>query len=136
MPCPVRGRHPEANSFRNFFQADLAVTCTPHRHGQYHTPDPLVIVEILSRSTEDHDRRVKLPVYRSILSVQEILLVQSEFLFVEVHRRLDDSRWQCDLLVEAGDVLRLDSIGVEVPVSALYANVELGPEPSDVEQAP
>lgn len=95
-----------------------------------------MIVEILPRSTEDHDRRVKLPVYRSIPSVQEILLVQSEFLFVEVHRRLDGSRWQCDLLVEPDDVLRLDSVGVEVPVSALYANVELGPEPSDIEQAP
>jgi Uma2 family endonuclease len=137
-PCHVRSEAGilKPNSFRNFFQADLAVTCTPHQHGQYHTPDPLVIVEILSRSTEDHDRRVKLPIYRSIPSVQEILLVQSEFLFVEVHRRLDDSRWQCDLLVEPGDVLRLDSVGVEVPVSVLYANVELGPEPSDIEQGP
>lgn len=131
-PCHVRSEAGilKPNSFRNFFQADLAVTCTPHRQGQYATPDPLVIVEVLSRSTEDHDRKVKLPVYRSIPSVMEILLVHADMLFVEVHRRLDDTRWQVDLLVEAEDVLRLDSLGFEAAVAALYANVDLGSGPT------
>ncbi len=130
-PCHVRSEAGilKPNSFRSCFQADLAVTCTPHQHGQYATPDPVVIVEVLSRSTEEHDRKVKLPVYRAIPSVQEIVLIDSDFLFVEVHRRLDATRWQSDLLVTAEDRLRLDSIAVEVPVSALYANVDLGPEP-------
>lgn len=127
-PCHVRSEAGilKPNSFRNYFQADLAVTCKPHEPGQYAVPDPLVIVEILSRSTEDHDRKVKLPVYRSIASVQEIVLIHSEMLFVEVHRRLDDTRWQVDLLVEDGDVLTLDSVGFEGAVSALYANIDLG----------
>ncbi|SMH60664.1 Uma2 family endonuclease [Azospirillum agricola] len=130
-PCHVRSEAGilKPNSFRGYFQADLAVTCTPHRHGQYDTPNPLVIVEVLSRSTEEHDRRVKLPVYRSIPSVREILLVHSDTLFVELHRRLDDSRWQCDLLVEPEAVLRLESIPVEIPLTALYANVDLGHDP-------
>lgn len=131
-PCHVRSEAGilKPNSFRNYFQADLAVTCTPHRPGQYATPDPLVIVEVLSRSTEDHDRKVKLPVYRSIPSVLEIVLVHADMLFVEVHRRLDDARWQVDLLVEPEHVLRLDSLGFEAPVAALYANVDLGPDPT------
>jgi len=131
-PCHVRSEAGilKPNSFRSYFQADLAVTCTPHWHGQYDTPNPVVIVEVLSRSTEDHDRKVKLPVYRSIPSVQEIVLVHSDFLFVEVHRRLDDTRWQSDLLVDSEAVLRLDSVAVEVPLAALYANVELGPDPA------
>ncbi|MBP2315278.1 Uma2 family endonuclease [Azospirillum soli] len=131
-PCHVRSEAGilKPNSFRNYFQADLAVTCKPHEHGQYAVPDPLVIVEILSRSTEDHDRKIKLPVYRSIASVQEIVLIHSEMLFVEVHRRLDDTRWQVDLLVEDADVLTLDGVGFEAPVSALYANVDLGAGPT------
>ncbi|MCG5242193.1 Uma2 family endonuclease [Azospirillum doebereinerae] len=131
-PCHARSEAGilKPNSFRSYFQADLAVTCTPHRHGQYDTPNPVVIVEVLSRSTEDHDRKVKLPVYRAIPSVQEIVLVHSDFLFVEVHRRLDDTRWQSDLLVDSDAVLRLDSVAVEIPLPALYANVELGPDPA------
>lgn len=131
-PCHVRSEAGilKPNSVRNYFQADLAVTCTPHRQGQYETPDPVVIVEVLSRSTADHDRKVKLPVYRTIPSVQEIVLIHSEMLFVEVLRRLDATRWQSDLLVEADEILRLGSVGVELPVAALYANVDLEPESS------
>lgn len=137
-PCHVRSEAGilKPNSFRSFFQADLAVTCAPHRHGQYETPDPVVIVEILSRSTGGYHRKVKLPVYRSIPSVQEIVLIHSEMLFVEILRRLDATRWQSDLLVEAAEVLQLDSVGVAVPLSALYANVDLGPEPTGENQAP
>lgn len=129
-PCHVRTEAGilKPNSFRNYFQADLAVTCTPHEQGQYATPDPVVIVEILSRSTADHDRRIKLPVYRSIPSVHEIVLIDADQMFVEVHRRLDERRWETELLVESGDVLRLDSIGFAAPVSAFYANVALPAE--------
>ncbi|WP_168220376.1 Uma2 family endonuclease [Azospirillum thermophilum] len=127
-PCHVRSEAGilKPNSVRNWFQADLAVTCTPHRHGQYETPDPVVVVEVLSHSTQDHDRKVKLPVYRSIPSVQEILLVHSELLYVELHRRVDGTRWLTELLVEEADLLRLESIAVEIPLAALYANVDLG----------
>ncbi|WP_448191171.1 Uma2 family endonuclease [Azospirillum sp. sgz301742] len=128
-PCHVRSEAGilKPNSIRNYFQADLAVTCSPHEPKQYAVPNPLIIVEILSPSTEADDRKVKLPVYRAIPSVQEIVLVHSERLYGEVHRRLEDgTRWQVDLLTEAEDVLRLDSIGYAQPLALLYANVDLG----------
>jgi Uma2 family endonuclease len=46
--------------------ADIAATCAsldPHRQA---IKDPFLVVEILSPSTERHDRRVKLPAYRQI----------------------------------------------------------------------
>jgi Uma2 family endonuclease len=103
--------------------ADLAVTCRPHEPGQQLTPEPLVIVEILSPSTENKDRKVKLPDYRTIPSVQEIVLVDQHQLYCEVHRRLDGGRWLTDLLRQAGARLRLESIGFDQPLSAIYANV-------------
>jgi Uma2 family endonuclease len=133
-PCHVRSEAGilKPNSIRNYFQADLAVTCSPHEAGQYAVPNPVVIVEILSPSTEADDRKVKLPVYRSIPSVQEIVLVHSERLYAEVHRRLDDTRWQVDLLTEPEDMLRLDSVGYAQPLALLYANVDLGKSPTTV----
>lgn len=127
-PCHVRSEAGilKPNSIRNYFQADLAVTCSPHEPKQYAIPNPLVIVEILSPTTEADDRKVKLPVYRAIPSVQEIVLIHSERLYCEVHRRLDDTRWQVDLLTEPEHVLRLDSIGYAQPLALLYANVDLG----------
>lgn len=132
-PCHVRSEAGilKPSSFRNYFQADLAVTCSPHEPKQYATPNPVLIVEILSPSTENDDRKVKLPVYRSIPSVQEIVLIHSEQVYAEVHRRLDGGgRWQVDLLTEPEDVLSLDSVGYAQPLALLYANVVLGNSPT------
>ena len=49
-----------------FFVADIAATCAPIEIGRQAIKDPFLIVEVLSPSTDRHDRRVKLPVYRRI----------------------------------------------------------------------
>lgn len=103
--------------------ADLAVTCREHEASQRHTPDPVVIVEILSPSTESHDRRVKLPDYRLIPSVEEIVLIAQDQLYCEVHRRFDRDRWQTDLLRTGDAELKLASIDFAQPLSALYRKV-------------
>jgi Uma2 family endonuclease len=107
--------------------ADLAVTCRAHELEQRHTPDPMVIVEILSPSTEAYDRRVKLPDYRKIPSVEEIVLIAQDQLYCEVHRRFDEDRWQTDLLRTREAELRLASIGFAQPLSALYRKVAVEP---------
>lgn len=105
------------------YVADLAVTCVPHEPDQRLTPEPVVIVEILSPSTENHDRKVKLPDYRAIPSVQAIVLVDQERYYCEVHHRQDGSRWLVDLLREPDARLRLPVIGFDQPLSVLYARV-------------
>lgn len=50
-------------------------------------PDPVVIAEVLSPTTEDHDRGRKANDYRRIASVRTIMLVASERRHVEVWRR-------------------------------------------------
>ncbi len=105
--------------------ADLAVTCREHEVEQQHTPDPLVIVEILSPSTESYDRRVKLPDYRMIPSVAEIVLLAQDQLYCEVHRRFDRNRWQTDLLRTGDAELKLASIDFAQPLSALYRKVAI-----------
>jgi Uma2 family endonuclease len=103
--------------------ADLAVTCIAYEPLQKLVPSPLVLIEILSPSTEARDRRVKLPDYRGIPSVQEIVLIDQEPFYCEVHRRLDDGRWLTDLLRTPEARLRLVSIGFDQPLSSLYANI-------------
>ena len=105
--------------------ADLAVTCKPHEPGEQLTPEPVVIVEILSPSTENRDRKVKLPDYRAIPSVQEVVLLDSQQLYCEVHRRIDGGGWLTELLRDPEARLRIKSVGLDQPLSALYALVGL-----------
>lgn len=108
-----------------YYQADLAVACGPRISEQRSTPDPILICEVLSPSTESHDRKVKLPDYRDFDSVQEIVLIDSQRLYCEVHRRLDQQRWLTDLLRTPEARLRLDSVGLDLSLAQLYANVAL-----------
>lgn len=126
-PCRVRAeagvRIPHRRN--SWYQPDLAVTCAPPQKGRQETPEPVLIVEVLSPSTEEPDRKVKLPDYRMLPSVQEILLVDPARVYVEVHRRLDDKRWQHDILRDIADELRLDSCEARIPLAQVYANVAL-----------
>jgi Uma2 family endonuclease len=91
--------------------------------------DPFLIVEILSPSTERHDRRIKLPVYRQIESVQEIVLIASDGLYGELHRR-SGAHWITDILRGGEARLVLTSVGLEIPLADLYEGIAL-PEPED-----
>jgi Uma2 family endonuclease len=128
-PCAARSeagvRLPERAD--TFFFADLAVSCAPPEAGIRHVKDPILLVEILSPSTERHDRRLKLPAYRRIESVQEILLIASDSRYAELHRR-QGSQWITELLRGAEGVLSLASVGVEVSMTELYDGIALEDE--------
>jgi Uma2 family endonuclease len=113
--------HPERAD--TFFIADLAVTCTPLDSRRQYTPDPILLIEILSTSTERHDRRVKIPAYQRISSVQELVLVDTDARYVELHRRQGD-QWIIQILRERAEVLSLASVGIEISMSDLYEGFE------------
>lgn len=108
----------------SWYQADLAVTCQPHRQGQQEILEPILIVEVLSPSTEEGDRKVKLPAYRALPSVQEIVLVDARRVYCEVHRRQGE-QWLHELLVDPMETLSLHTVGLELQLGRLYANIEL-----------
>lgn len=121
-PCRVIGeagmRFPRRG--HDFYVADMAVTCAPPSPARRHIENPVLIVEVLSPSTELHDRKVKLPDYRLIRSVEEIALVDSTGMYAEVHRRLDDRRWLAEIVRGADATLRLASVGLELRLGSLY----------------
>ncbi len=125
-PCTVQPQAGIALWHRDtWFEAELAVTCRPHEPGQQDLPDPIVVIEVLSPTTAAHDLNVKLPEYRRLPSVQEIVLIDSRSMVCHVHRRQPDGRWITDILQQPEERLVLDSCGFDQPLSALYANVAL-----------
>jgi Uma2 family endonuclease len=124
-PCRVAA---EAGILRpnrddSYYVADLGVTCGPAADTRQHLPEPVLIVEVLLPSTEDHDRGRKVPDYREIPSLQEILVVASQERRVELWRREGD-HWRVeDLIGEA--MVRLESCDASIPLAAIYAHVDL-----------
>jgi Uma2 family endonuclease len=107
-----------------YYVADVAVTCRPNEPGRQAIAEPILIVEILSPSTERHDRRIKLPIYREIESVQEILLIDSDSYYAEVHRR-DANHWIIELVRGGGSILSLSSVGLSLSMAELYGGIAI-----------
>lgn len=84
--------------------------------------NPIVIVEVLSKSTRRYDRGKKFSYYKKIPTLQEYLLIDSERLHVEIFRR-EGNRWNVEMLNDAADALALKSVALEIPIRRLYIKV-------------
>jgi Uma2 family endonuclease len=102
---------------------DLSIVCGPLETA----PDdkdaitnPVVLVEVLSDSTEAYDRGAKWAHYRRIPSLREYVLVSQAEPRIEVFRRTEAGRWE---LLEArpGETIELESLGAQLDVAAVYA---------------
>ncbi len=112
-----------------YYQADLAVTCRPLERGEVYLREPMLVVEVLSPSTEATDRLLKLDDYRLIPSIADILFVSSMRVQVEHWHRQGDA-W----LVTTrgpGERIELRSFAISIEIDTLYADLPLAPEPAE-----
>ena len=85
--------------------------------------NPVLLIEVLSSSTESYDRGQKFEFYRSIDSLQEYVLVAQDRVSVEVFRKNDEGHW---VLYEADTeqgTIAMASIGCTLKLDDLYATV-------------
>jgi Uma2 family endonuclease len=108
----------------SYYIADIAVTCQANEPRQQAIREPILLVEILSPGTERHDRRTKLVIYRQIASVEEILLIDSETYYAELHRR-QNAHWITELLRGRDMSITLNSVGLAIPLSELYEGIAI-----------
>ena len=94
--------------------------------------NPQVLFEVLSPTTEAGDRGEKFIRYINIPSMQAYYLIQQHKPQVTSFVRRADGSWAVGDIVESLDgLLRIPSLGVEVPMREIYANVDLKPEIDD-----
>jgi len=80
--------------------------------------NPVVIVEVTSKSTEKYDRGEKFEHYKQIPSLREYVLVSHREPTIEVWRRTGN-RWM-SRVARAGEQAELSSVGVTLDVDAIY----------------
>lgn len=82
-------------------------------------PNPLIVVEVGSPSTNKYDAGFKLQGYTNLPSVQHILLVNTVNRSITHHRRVSETKFEMTA-VQVG-VLRLDPPGLEIPFADFFA---------------
>jgi Uma2 family endonuclease len=88
--------------------------------------NPILLVEVLSASTESYDRGEKFAAYRTIPTVQEYVLIAQDQPLVEQYVKQSESEWLFAETrgLEQGVTLR--SVEVEIALADLYEAIELG----------
>jgi Uma2 family endonuclease len=119
----IRVQRSDATNDVDKTRPDVVVRCGPASKRTYIT-DPIVIVEVLSPSTIDHDRGAKLEFYKSLPTVHHIALVYQDQIWVEHYRRTDVG-FVFDVLTRADAALTLGAIAFDLPLANIYFGVEL-----------
>jgi len=94
--------------------------------------NPLLIVEVLSPSTEAYDRGDKFRKYRSIPSFCEYLVVSQAEPYVEQYLRLEQGdRWQLQTYDQLDQIITLENLKVELPLQEIYRRVDFDHIPEE-----
>lgn len=104
-----------------YYYPDIVVTCDKRDTDKRFVHYPKLIIEVLSPSTERVDKREKFFAYTSVASLDEYVLVAQAVKEATVFRRA--SGWKTQRVSGAKAKLTLDSLGVTLPLSAIYAGV-------------
>jgi Uma2 family endonuclease len=86
--------------------------------------NPLLIVEVASKSTKGYDRGDKFMSYRKLDSFQEYVLVSQDEPFVEVFFRQEKSTWNISDAKGLGETIYFHTLGINISLSDIYENIE------------
>ncbi len=120
-PCRPFGSDVKVKVGNQFFYPDVMVVCEDKTDNPYYTESPILLVEVLSKSTRRNDETVKRVAYSSLSSVQEYVLIEQDFVDVEVCRR--SSGWVSNHYF-LGDDVWFESLDFNLAVEEIYRWVE------------
>jgi len=86
--------------------------------------NPVLIVEVLSKSTRDYDRGRKFQHYRTLPSLVEYLTVAQDQPHIEHWTRQPENGWLLTEFSDPGQSIHLASIGFVLPLAEVYDKVE------------
>jgi len=110
----------------NYVYPDIVIYCgdAEFEDDEFDTlTNPVVIMEILSDSTEVFDRGKKFAYYQTIPTLQEYILVSQKECRVEQYTRSGDG-WLYRSYKGTDRILKMESVNCELPLSEIYWDVE------------
>ena len=121
-PCEPYASDMKVKVGKNFFYPDVMVDCSG-KEEDYYTEFPTIIVEVLSKSTRQHDKTFKRQAYFQIPSLQEYILIEQDFVEIERWYKTQDNHWEQSVHY-LGDDITFASLNLTVTVEDIYRRVK------------
>ena len=87
--------------------------------------NPILVVEVISPTSIDHDRVVKRRLYQAVDSIQAYLIVEQDQMLVELFTR-GESGWDLRRFARPDDEIPLDALACRLPLRDIYERIEFG----------
>lgn len=110
-----------------YLYPDIVVTCGVEEFEDDHKDsllNPIIIIEVLSPSTEAYDRGAKFLYYQTIASLREYVLISQYPRRLEIYCKQTDGTWLYRSLNEMPARLELESIDGWLDSADIYAKVD------------
>jgi Uma2 family endonuclease len=108
------------NTTTSFFYPDVMVVCDINNNDDYFQNSPIIIVEILSKSTRKNDKSIKKLAYFNIPTLQEYVILEQDYCEVEVFRK--KAHWSSTSYF-LGDQITFKSIETTLSVEDIYYHI-------------
>lgn len=86
--------------------------------------NPFVIVEVLSKSTQNYDRGEKFMLYQRLPSLKEYIVVEQHIPLVESWYQLEENTWQKTTAHGTESILQLRSLGISLHLDEVYEHID------------
>jgi len=113
---------------------DVSATCSPRVGREDIVPEPVLVIEVISASTERLDKGRKKLDYFGTPSIRHYAIVEQDERVVDLYTRTE-AGW-INEIVTGNAVLILSSLGVEIALDAIYEDTELDPTRRPADEAP
>lgn len=125
--------HIPANSL--FTYPDISVFCSETKtlnNDKFNALNPVVLIEVLSKSTKAYDRGDKFILYRDIPTLKEYVLIDSLSVSVEAFAINASGKWELSEYKSLDQVLSFQSLPVAIPLKEIYEDSGLAGTESSI----
>lgn len=106
-----------------FYYPDVSVICEGNDDDESFQERPVVLIEVLSKSTRRIDLGEKCQTYLTLPSLKVLLFVEMDFPAVRCYRRKSDGAFSQELSEGLDAVINLPEIGTALALTDIYEDV-------------
>ena len=107
----------------SFYYPDLMLVCNSSDNDYYET-QACVLVEVLSPSTAEIDRREKLHAYQQLSDLKAYILIDSQKKDVLVYHKYLQTHWQERVYFQANGRIEIPCVDILIDIDTVYAGVD------------